>query len=144
MKTKHVFNFLTGLLSTFVIHHLGGWDFALQTLVMFIVIDYITGMYVAGVLHKSPKTKTGGLSSKQGFHGIVNKIMILVFVAIMYRLDLFFNIDYLRNGTIVAYCVNELISIIENAGLMGVEVPDIIKKGIDLLNREVDDNENKH
>ncbi len=142
MKTKHVFTFITGLISTFVIHYLGGWDFALQTLVMFIVIDYVTGMYVAGILHKSPKTKSGGLSSEKGFHGIIKKIMLLVFVAIMYRLDLFFNIDYLRNGTIVAYCVNELISIIENAGLMGVYVPDIVKRGIDLLNREVDDNEN--
>lgn len=141
MKTKHVFTFITGLISTFVIHYLGGWDFALQTLVMFIVIDYVTGMYVAGILHKSPKTKSGGLSSEKGFHGIIKKIMLLVFVAIMYRLDLFFNIDYLRNGTIVAYCVNELISIIENAGLMGVYVPDIVKRGIDLLNREVDDNE---
>lgn len=141
MKTKHVFTFVTGLLSTFVINFLGGWDFALQTLVMFIVIDYITGMYVAGILHKSPKTKSGGLSSEKGFHGIIKKIMLLVFVAIMYQLDLFFNIDYLRNGTIVAYCVNELISIIENAGLMGVYVPDIVKRGIDLLNREVDDNE---
>lgn len=142
MKTKHIFTFITGLISTFVIHYLGGWDFALQTLVMFIVIDYVTGMYVAGILHKSPKTKSGGLSSEKGFHGIIKKIMLLVFVAIMYRLDLFFNIDYLRNGTIVAYCVNELISIIENAGLMGVYVPDIVKRGIDLLNREVDDNEN--
>lgn len=142
MKTKHIFTFITGLISTFVIHCLGGWDFALQTLVMFIVIDYVTGMYVAGILHKSPKTKSGGLSSEKGFHGIIKKIMLLVFVAIMYRLDLFFNIDYLRNGTIVAYCVNELISIIENAGLMGVYVPDIVKRGIDLLNREVDDNEN--
>lgn len=142
MKTKHIFTFITGLISTFVIHYLGGWDYALQTLVMFIVIDYVTGMYVAGILHKSPKTKSGGLSSERGFHGIIKKIMLLVFVAIMYRLDLFFNIDYLRNGTIVAYCVNELISIIENAGLMGVYVPDIVKRGIDLLNREVDDNEN--
>lgn len=141
MKTKHIFTFITGLISTFVIHYLGGWDFALQTLVMFIVIDYVTGMYVAGILHKSPKTKSGGLSSEKGFHGIIKKIMLLVFVAIMYRLDLFFNIDYLRNGTIVAYCVNELISIIENAGLMGVYVPDIVKRGIDLLNREADDNE---
>ena len=138
MKTKHLFTFITGLVSTFIIHYLGGWDFALQTLVMFIVIDYVTGMYVAGILHKSPKTKSGGLSSEKGFHGIIKKIMLLVFVAIMYRLDLFFNIDYLRNGTIVAYCVNELISIIENAGLMGVYVPDIVKRGIDLLNREVD------
>ena len=142
MKTKHIFTFIAGLISTFVIHYLGGWDFALQTLVMFIVIDYVTGMYVAGILHKSPKTKSGGLSSEKGFHGIIKKVMLLVFVAIMYRLDLFFNIDYLRNGTIVAYCVNELISIIENAGLMGVYVPDIVKRGIDLLNREVDDNEN--
>ena len=141
MKTKHLFTFITGLVSTIVIHYLGGWDFALQTLVMFIVIDYVTGMYVAGILHKSPKTKSGGLSSEKGFYGIIKKIMLLVFVAIMYRLDLFFNIDYLRNGTIVAYCVNELISIIENAGIMGVYVPNIVKRGIDLLNREVDDNE---
>lgn len=138
MKVKHMTNLVIGIVSTTIIKHLGGWDFALQTLLMFIVIDYITGMYVAGIMHKSPKTQSGGLSSKSGFHGIVKKIMILVFVAIMYRLDLFFNIDYLRNGTIVAYCLNELISIIENAGLMGVAIPEIVKKGIDLLNSEVD------
>lgn len=138
MRVKDVTNLVIGTISTVVINCLGGWDFAIQTLLMFIVIDYITGMYVAGVMHKSPKTQSGGLSSKSGFHGIVKKIMILVFVAIMYRLDLFFNIDYLRNGTIVAYCLNELISIIENAGLMGVAIPEIVKKGIDLLNSEVD------
>lgn len=46
---------------------LGGWDTALQTLIIFMAIDYITGLIVAGVFHTSPKTKTGTLESRAGW-----------------------------------------------------------------------------
>ena len=142
MKFKNVFCSFMGLVGTTIISALGGYDIMIETLLFFMVVDYLTGLYIAGVLHKSPKTKSGGLSSTKGYHGLVKKVMVLVLVAVMYRVDLLFNIDYLRNGSIIAFCFQEGISIIENAGLMGVAIPDVVKRGIDLLNKEVNDNEN--
>lgn len=139
MKVKYVFCSFMGLVVTTIISALGGYDVMIETLLFFMVVDYLTGLYIAGVLHKSPKTKSGGLSSTKGYHGLVKKVMVLVLVAVMYRVDLLFNIDYLRNGSIIAFCFQEGISIIENAGLMGVAIPDVVKRGIDLLNKEVDD-----
>lgn len=139
MKVKYVFCSFMGLVVTTIISALGGYDVMIETLLFFMVVDYLTGLYIAGVLHKSPKTKSGGLSSAKGYHGLVKKVMVLVLVAVMYRVDLLFNIDYLRNGSIIAFCFQESISIIENAGLMGVAIPDVVKRGIDLLNKEVDD-----
>lgn len=142
MKFKNVFCSFMGLVGTTIINALGGYDIMIETLLFFMVVDYLTGLYIAGVLHKSPKTKSGGLSSTKGYHGLVKKVMVLVLVAVMYRIDLLFNIDYLRNGSIIAFCFQEGISIIENAGLMGVAIPEVVKRGIDLLNKEVGDNEN--
>jgi len=138
MKIKNVFCSFMGLVGTTIISALGGYDVMIETLLFFMVVDYLTGLYIAGVLHKSPKTKSGGLSSTKGYHGLIKKVMVLVLVAVMYRVDLLFNIDYLRNGSIIAFCCQEGISIIENAGLMGVAIPDVVKRGIDLLNKEVD------
>jgi len=137
MKIKNVFCSFMGIVGTTIISALGGYDVMIETLLFFMVVDYLTGLYIAGVLHKSPKTKSGGLSSTKGYHGLVKKVMVLVLVAVMYRVDLLFNIDYLRNGSIIAFCFQEGISIIENAGLMGVAIPDVVKRGIDLLNKEV-------
>lgn len=142
MKFKNVFCSFMGLVGTTIINALGGYDIMIETLLFFMVVDYLTGLYIAGVLHKSPKTKSGGLSSTKGYHGLVKKVMVLVLVAVMYRVDLLFNIDYLRNGSIIAFCFQEGISIIENAGLMGIAIPEVVKRGIDLLNKEVGDNEN--
>ena len=139
MKLKNVFCSFMGLVGTTIISALGGYDIMIETLLFVMVVDYLTGLYIAGVLHKSPKTKSGGLSSIKGYHGLVKKVMVLVLVAVMYRVDLLFKIDYLRNGSIIAFCFQEGISIIENAGLMGVVIPDVVKRGIDLLNKEVND-----
>ena len=122
-----------GVAGSGIAYMLGGWDNALQTLVMFMFIDYLMGVAVAFIFKKSPKTETGGLSSVVGFKGLCKKIVMLVFVAIGHRLDTLFAIDYIRNCICFGLMANELISITENAGLMGLPVPDPIKKGIDLL-----------
>ena len=144
MKLKHIFDVLVFVLGNFVVSALGGWDFPLETLVVFMVIDYLTGLYIAGVLHKSPKTKSGKLSSSAGWHGLFKKVMIIVIVAMMYRLDLWFDINYLRIGTITAYAFNEAISILENFDTMGIYIPDIVKKGIEFLNEPVDEKEGEN
>lgn len=125
-----------GVVGSGLVYMLGGWDTALQTLVLFMVIDYVMGVAVAFIFHKSPKTESGGLSSVIGFKGLCKKFVMLMFVAIGYRLDILFEIDYIRTAICFGLMANELISITENAGLMGLPIPDPIKKGIDMLHNK--------
>lgn len=111
----------------------GGWDTGLVTLLIFMGIDYASGLVVAGVFHNSKKTKTGALESKAGWKGLCRKGMSLLFVLIAYRLDLAIGSNYIRDAVIIGFIVNETISIVENAGLMGVPLPKVINKAIDIL-----------
>ncbi len=111
----------------------GGWDAGLATLVMFMAIDYVSGLVVAGVFHNSKKTTSGALESKAGWKGLCRKGMSLLFVLIAYRLDLAIGSNYIRDAVIIGFIVNETISIVENAGLMGVPLPKAINKAIDIL-----------
>lgn len=111
----------------------GGWTSSLTTLLIFMAIDYATGLITAGVFHKSPKTETGTLESRAGFKGLCRKGVILLFVLIGYRLDLAVGTSYIRDAVCIAFIANELISIVENAGLMGIPIPEAITNAIDLL-----------
>lgn len=118
----------------------GGWDAALSTLLMFMAADYITGLITAGVFHTSPKSENGALESRAGWKGLCRKGVTLLIVLIACRLDLMMGTDYLRDATVIAFVANEAISIIENAGLMGVPIPEVITSKIEILNnREIND-----
>lgn len=115
---------------------LGGWDAGLQTLVLFMGIDYVSGLAVAGFYKKSKHSVTGGLSSKCGFFGLAKKGMVLLIVLIAYRLDIVIGTDFARAGVIIAFIANELISILENASLMGIPIPAKLQKALDVINAE--------
>lgn len=125
-----------GIVGTFIASLFGGWTTALTTLCIFMLIDFVTGLIVAGVFHKSPKTENGSLESKSGFKGLCRKGLILAFVVVGYRVDLALGLSYIKDGVCIAFITNEVISIIENAGLMGIPLPDIIKRAIELLNEK--------
>lgn len=116
----------------------GGWDAALITLMIFMAIDYITGLVVAGVFHKSPKTDGGALESRVGWKGLCRKGMTLLIVLIACRLDLVMGSTFIRDAAIIAFIANETISIIENAGLMGVPIPKVITRAIEVLKKKAD------
>ena len=121
---------------------LGGWDNAVVTLIIFMVIDYAMGIIVAAVFKKSEKSANGGLSSRVCWIGLARKVMTLLFVIIANRLDVLIGTDYIRTGVIISFCASELISICENAGLMGVPLPSVITKAIDILkNKEGNDHD---
>lgn len=120
---------------------LGGWDSAVVTLLIFMAIDYISGLAVAGVFHASRKTDSGALESRAGWKGLCKKAMTLLFVLIAHRLDMVIGTTYIRDAVVIAFVANELISIVENAGLMGVPLPAAIERSIDLLQKKVDDND---
>lgn len=125
-----------GVIGSIIASAFGGWDTGWVTLLIFMGIDYFSGLVVAGVFHKSNKTESGALESKAGWKGLCRKCMTLLFVLIAYRLDLAIGVDYIRNAVIIGFMANELISIVENAGLMGLPLPDAINKAIDVLTEQ--------
>ena len=129
----------TGVLATigiafgWVCNALGGADKVLTALMILMLVDYASGLLVAFVFNNSPKTETGRASSNAGFRGICKKVMMLLIVLLAYRIDILLGMEYARSATIIAFLINEGVSITENAGLMGVPVPELLKNGIELL-----------
>ncbi len=116
----------------------GGWDAALVTLIIFMGIDYITGLIVAGVFKNSGKTKSGALESHAGWKGLLKKGVTLLIVLVACRLDVVIGSNFIRDAAVTAFVANETISITENAGLMGIPLPEVLKKAIDILNKKGD------
>ena len=119
----------------------GGWTDGMTTLIIFMTIDYITGLIVAGIFKKSPKSDSGALQSKAGLKGLFKKGLMLAIVYVSVRLDILMGTTFIRDATVIAFITNELISIIENAGLMGIPIPAPIKRAIDLLKKQDDEND---
>ena len=125
-----------GITGGFLASLLGGWDSALYTLVLFMAIDYVTGLIVAGIFKKSGKTNNGALESMAGFKGLCKKGVMLLIVMLGYRLDLMVGTTFVKDAVVIAFVANEAISIVENAGLMGIPMPDVIIKAIEVLKKE--------
>lgn len=135
---KEGFCTIVGIAGSTIASLFGGWDAALVTLVIFMGIDYITGLIVAGVFHKSTKTESGALESRAGFKGLCRKGVMLLIVLVACRLDMLINSNFIRDAVVIAFVANESISIIENAGLMGVPIPEIIVRAIEVLRQKVE------
>ena len=116
----------------------GGWNGAMTTLVILMFIDYVTGIIVAGVFHASPKSSGGALSSAVGFKGICRKFVILLIVVVACRVDLLLETNIIRDATCIGFCANELVSITENAGLMGIPLPRKLVEAIEVLRGDND------
>ena len=130
-----------GVVGGFIASLFGGWDAALVTLLLFMAIDYISGLVVAGVFHNSTKSDTGTLESRAGFKGLCRKGMTILFVLIANCLDLTLGVSYIRDTVIIGFMANELISIVENAGLMGLPLPSVITKALDVLTKRAESEE---
>lgn len=122
----------------------GGWDKSMTTLVIFMAIDYLTGLMVAGIFKNSDKTETGALESRAGFKGLCRKGVTLLIVLVACRLDLIIGTNFVRDASIIAFIANETISIIENAGLMGIPIPNVIMKSIDVLKSKAEEETNEN
>lgn len=116
----------------------GGWGAAMTTLLIFMGIDYVTGLVVAGVFHASKKSETGALDSRAGLKGLCRKGMALLVVLVAARLDILLHSTFIRDAVVIAFCANEALSIVENAGLMGVPIPKVIKNAIEALKDKSD------
>ena len=126
---------IAGLIGGFIATLLGGWDSALITLVIFMAIDFTTGL-IAAALGKSKHSWTGRLSSKAGWYGLAKKCSILMLIIVAVRLDILLNTNYVRDAVCIAFCVNELLSIVENTSLMGIPYPPALKNAIEVLQKQ--------
>ena len=106
---------------------MGGFDGFLYALIVFVVVDYLTGI-MAAILNKR-------LSSEVGFHGIFKKVVIFALVAVGHIVDthVIQNGSVIRTAVIFFYLSNEGISILENASLIGLPVPQKLKDVLEQL-----------
>lgn len=138
---KHTIFTGIGVVGGFIASLFGGWDAALVTLVIFMGIDYVTGLIVAGVFHTSEKTPGGGLESRAGWKGLCRKGGTLLVVLVACRLDVVIGSNFIRDAVVIAFTANETISIIENAGLMGIPIPAVIMRAIEILKNKAESEE---
>ena len=129
---RYYVDLIIGIIGSFISYLFGGWNTMIQTLLLFMVLDYLTGIIVAGVFHKSSKSASGALSSKAGFKGLAKKIVILIVICLTYRIDIMLNFNNtLYSIVVIAYITNESISILENAIAMGIPVPKKLEEAIE-------------
>lgn len=128
-----------GAIGSGIAYMLGGWDSALKTLTIFMCADIGSAIIIAVVFKKSPKTENGRLESNAMFKGLCRKCMVFLYILIANRLDITLNTDIIRNAVIIGFTANELISIVENAGLMGIPLPKILINAIDILKKKEDE-----
>lgn len=133
-----------GVVGGFIASLFGGWDAALVTLIIFMGVDYLTGLIVAGVFHNSEKTETGTLESCAGWKGLCRKGVSLLVVLVACRLDLVIGSNFIRDSVVIAFIANETLSIVENAGLMGIPIPAVIAKAIDVLKKKAESEDEKN
>ena len=120
---------------------LGGWDGFLKILVAMMCCDYITGILVAGIWKNSGKSDSGALDSKAGFKGIIKKGIILMLVWLGALMDQGLGMNYVRNAICMFFIGNEGLSLLENAGLMGVKYPKQLKDALEALRKQGDGTE---
>lgn len=138
---KDIFCWGCAIVSSTILYLVGDITMPFIILLIFMCTDYITGLILSGIFKKSKKTKSGGLSSEIGFKGLIKKVCIIICVIVANMLDYVLKTNYIRNVVIISFITNEVISIIENLGLIGVKIPKVITNAIDILKgKEEDEN----
>lgn len=138
MKNKYYILTLVGSIGSFFSFLFGGFDKLLIALIVFMVIDFLSGLILAIVFKNSNKTRNGRLSSEAGIKGLAKKIFILFIVAVGAQLDLVLAVTFVRDGVVIAFISMEGLSILENVALAGVPVPKLIKNALEVFNKKDD------
>ncbi|MEK3950985.1 phage holin family protein [Paenibacillus sp. FSL H7-0703] len=104
----------------------GGWSVMIHLLFMFVIADWLTGWIAAWI--------RGELRSRIGYHGIARKVVIFLIVVVAHFIDVALgNLHYFQDAVIFFYLANELLSIIENVGRMGVPMPDVLRNAVKIF-----------
>lgn len=121
---------LLGIGFGIISHYLGGWDMMLKTILLFVILDFLTGWL------KSVYSKT--LSSETGFKGLIRKLVIFIVITVANILQKLLNNKIpLRETMLMFYIINEALSIIENASYF-IPIPEKLKNVLLQLNQKYD------
>lgn len=133
-KMEKVFNGSVAVVATFLTYLFGGWDAAIGILIVFMCLDYATGVIVA--------YQNKQLNSEVGFKGLVKKCMILVILIVAVMLDRLMNTGTWVFRTLVCYfyIANEGVSLLENVSNLGLKIPGKLKDALEQLNKESEEN----
>lgn len=132
---EKIFNSTVAVVATFFTYLFGGWDVAIGILIVFMCLDYATGVIVA--------YQNNLLNSEVGFKGLVKKFMILVILIVAVMLDRLMNTGTWVFRTLVCYfyIANEGISLLENVSNLGVKIPDKLKDALVQLKKDESEEE---
>ncbi|WP_068499786.1 phage holin family protein [Paenibacillus kribbensis] len=132
MDKSEIYKFSAAFGGSAITYLFGGWSFALAALLTFTIIDYVTGLFAAAA---EGKRGTGlGLKSKTGLLGISRKVFIFAMVAVGHIVDGILGDSHLFRDTVAYfYLANELLSILENGGRLGVPIPSALRQAIEVL-----------
>ena len=110
----------------------GGWDMSLQILLIVFGLDYLTGVACA--------FKTKVVSSSVGYRGLIKKSTIFIIVILAAQMDRMIGVenDLFRNCTAIFFTVNDALSILENAGKMGMKLPEFLKSALVKLQQQTE------
>ena len=128
----YAFSIIGGFISSLI----GGFDIVITTLIIFMTIDIITGIILAGVFKNSPKTESGRINSQAIFKGIFKKFGVILCIVVSTYLDKISGSDSIRNIVSFWFIASEGISILENLGSMGVPIPQKLKDTLEVLKGE--------
>jgi toxin secretion/phage lysis holin len=117
---------ISALLGAIISFSFGLWTESLTFLLVLMAIDYFTGI-VAAVREGS------GLNSNIGFWGLCKKALILLVMLIAHRLDVLLGIEVVMGSAVFFYIANELLSVIENYGRIGLPLPDRLRRIVQVL-----------
>ena len=117
---------------------IGGFDAVVVCLIGAMAIDYITGLIVAGVFHNSPKTEGGRLDSRVGWKGLARKFVTILIVVVANLADVVMGTEGIRAAVCIGFFANECLSLVENAGHMGLRIPKKLADAIEELVSEGD------
>ena len=124
-----------------VLAFITGLPVIIWILIGVMTLDYITGI-MCGLMGKSPKTETGGLSSKAAFEGLMKKVLILMVVGLAALVDIAISsVASIEMVAVTGACclwfvASEGLSVLENAAAMGVPIPKILLKALEIMRKQ--------
>lgn len=117
----------------------GAWSGVLTCLLVFNVIDYVTGVMCA-IAGRSSKTEGGRLSSSAGFVGLARKVLIWALICVATCVDKFVigTGSSCQTATALFYVANEALSVLENCALLGLPIPVFLRRLLEVLREKND------
>ncbi len=117
---------------------IGKWSPVYMALLICQGLDLLMGLMVALAFHTSPKTTTGGAESYVMFKGLCKKFAMWAVIAGAHQLDVVLGFNYIATAMLYSFVANEVLSLVENAGLMGIVKTDVIVNAIDILKKRAE------